>query len=411
MASNEPKLERRKRSRRLEADRIMRPMMAAHWAWSRRASRLGYKVAWVTSGAPVEILRAMSVVPLYPENYGALVAAWKKERPLLQAAEAEGFSSELCSYARAHLGSVLRPDLAPLGGLAAPDVLVASNNICQTVTKWWETLAEILGVPCFLLDTPFRARQEGRDRLRYVRAQLDELVEFLERWLGARYSERKLRSVLRASRRALKLWEATLGACRAHPSPLNSSDRFVYMSPIVNLRGSNAAVAFYSFLLAETRWRAARKVGSVKDERFRLLWDNIAVWPATFKLPALFAKRGCSFPVDTYTSAWSGDFEVDELLDGLARVYSDIFLNLDLDSKLRVMTEMVEEFDLDGAVLHSNRSCKPYSLGQLDIAARLKERNIPVMVLEGDMADPAHVDLERIDRQVDALVDVLRASR
>ena len=34
---------------------------------------LNKKVAWVTSGAPVEILVAANIIPLYPENYAAIV--------------------------------------------------------------------------------------------------------------------------------------------------------------------------------------------------------------------------------------------------------------------------------------------------------------------------------------------------
>jgi benzoyl-CoA reductase/2-hydroxyglutaryl-CoA dehydratase subunit BcrC/BadD/HgdB len=181
------------------------------------------------------------------------------------------------------------------------------------------------------------------------------------------------------------------------------------MSPIVNLRGTRAAVGFYRFLVGETRYRVARSIGAVEPERFRLLWDNIAVWPATFKLPRLFARRGCVFPADTYTSAWSGDFHPDELLDGLSRVYADIFLNLNVDDKVEKMEAMLHRYALDGVVLHSNRSCKPYSLGQLEIRRRLVGKGWPVFVLEADMADPQHVDLETIDRQIAQFVEILEA--
>ncbi len=32
-------------------------------------------IAWITSGAPVEFLYAMDVLPIYPENYAAMCAA------------------------------------------------------------------------------------------------------------------------------------------------------------------------------------------------------------------------------------------------------------------------------------------------------------------------------------------------
>ena len=39
---------------------------------------------------------------------------------------------------------------------------------------------------------------------------------------------------------------------------------------------------------------------------------------------------------------------------------------------------MIDKYDVDGFVLHSNRSCKPYSFGQLDIQKIVeRERGIP----------------------------------
>ncbi|MFV2014670.1 MAG: 2-hydroxyacyl-CoA dehydratase, partial [Candidatus Heimdallarchaeota archaeon] len=67
------------------------------------------KVAWVTSGAPVELLISVGVIVLYPENYAAIVGGSKQSVKACQVAENEGFSSELCSYARCHLGTVFKP--------------------------------------------------------------------------------------------------------------------------------------------------------------------------------------------------------------------------------------------------------------------------------------------------------------
>ena len=41
----------------------------------------------------------------------------------------------------------------------------------------------------------------------------------------------------------------------------------------------------------------------------------------------------------------------------------------------------------DGVIFHANRSCKPYSFGQEEIAARLKSGGIPCILREGDRAD------------------------
>ena len=58
-----------------------------------------------------QILHGMGVATVYPENYGALLGAQRAAVPLAQVAEERGYSPDLCSYARSHIGSVLAPHL------------------------------------------------------------------------------------------------------------------------------------------------------------------------------------------------------------------------------------------------------------------------------------------------------------
>jgi len=48
---------------------------------------------------------------------------------------------------------------------------------------------------------------------------------------------------------------------------------------------------------------------------------------------------------------------------------------------------MAASLATDGVIFHANRSCKPYSFGQEEIAARLKSDGIPCILMDGDMAD------------------------
>src|SRR5512136_2495387 len=113
-----------KRYKKLKTAAELQRLMQWHYT-SLRLPRLGRKLAWVTSGAPVEILRAMGILVAYPENYGALCGAQHQAVTLCQAAEAQGYSPDLCSYARSSLGSILQPEQAPLNGLPRPDMLIA----------------------------------------------------------------------------------------------------------------------------------------------------------------------------------------------------------------------------------------------------------------------------------------------
>ncbi|MBW2349213.1 MAG: 2-hydroxyglutaryl-CoA dehydratase, partial [Deltaproteobacteria bacterium] len=75
-------------------------------------------IAWITSGAPVEFLFAMDIIPIYPENYAAMCAANHQSVELMEAAEAQGFSQDICAYARTDFGADILQG-GPVGGLPA----------------------------------------------------------------------------------------------------------------------------------------------------------------------------------------------------------------------------------------------------------------------------------------------------
>ena len=72
-----------------------------------------------------------------------------------------------------------------------------------------------------------------------------------------------------------------------------------------------------------------------------------------------------------------------------ARAYLHVLLNRDLPHKLSIMKRLCREYFASGAIFHSDRSCKPYSIGQIDLKGRLdSEAGVKGLVLEADHADP-----------------------
>jgi len=394
--------------RKLKVAKDLNRMMQVYYARMKVTSRL-QPVAWVSSGAPVEVLVALGVLPLYPENYGAILGAQRAAVPLIQEAEARGYSPDLCSYATGHLGSVFAPEKAPMKGLPRPDLLVASNNICGTVVKWYEALADYFGVPLFLLDTPYiHGSQPEEHAVQYVAAQMEAFIAWAEKQTGRRLKQKKFVQTLELSDQAVNLWREIRELCVHRPSPLNAPDLFTQMAPIVVLRGTKQCVEYYRKLLAEVEERIAQGLGAVPNERHRLLWDNIAIWPGLFRFYHLFSRAGACFVCDTYTHAWSTNLKLDDPILGLAHAYTAVYINLSVQTRTRMMVEMAGRFGVDGAVLHANRSCKPYSLGQHDLRlAVMEQAGIPAMILEADMCDTRVYADGAIKTRVEAFLEML----
>ena len=367
-------------------------------------------VAWVTSGGPVEILQALGFYILYPENHGALCGVRGAVVELSGAAENAGYSTDICSYARTDIGSVLSGK-TPVGRLPKPDILLACTNICQTVLHWYRVLARHFQVPLILIDTPFVYSELSEHSLHYVIKQLENSIPVAEQVAGCKLNYHRLKEIIRLSKDATELWQEIINRGRHRPAPISVFDQFIHMAPIVEMRGKKATVDFYAALLKELDENIAKGIGAVRKERKRLLWDNLPIWYRLRYFAEYLGEHGICVVASTYTNAW-GELaplmNVEKPLESIARTYISPILNQGTKYKLETMQRMVKEFQLDGVILHSDRSCKPYSIGQIDQRNRLiQEFGIPALLLEADHDDPRAYAEEQVSSRLASFVEML----
>jgi len=402
--------DKEKSSRKIKSVGKMKEIMTAYYIDAKTAEQTGKKVAWITSGGPVEPLIAMDVIPVYPENYGAMIGASKMGGDLCQKAEELGYSGDLCSYARADIVSSM-VDGGPIGGLPKPDMLICCNNICGTVLKWYEIQARYYNVPLFIFDTPFCHTEYADEARRYVRKQIDEYANFLENACKKKFDYDRMKEVGRLSIEGQNLWQEVLDTAMNKPSPMTCFDAFFHLALIVTLRGTQIAVDYYRSLLEEMKQRVATGISAIPNERYRLLWDNLPIWYRVRWMSEKFAAHDACLVADTYTSAWCGQLKYmdeDKFLDSMAEAYTRIYLNIGVDEMIKIVLEMVDKYDVDGFVMHSNRSCKPYSLGQYDIQRAVqKERGIPSVMIESHMIDERSFSESQSETRIDAFMEMI----
>src|SRR5660398_278760 len=157
----------------------------------------------------------------------------------------------------------------------------------------------------------------------------------------------------------------TLDLRRAHPCPITAADIFTHMFPMVALRGTPEFVEHLRLLRDEVKDRVERGFAAVPEERYRLLWDNLPPW-YDLRLFSDLAKQGANFVIDTYTQAWGprymGEIDTVDPLRSLAGYMGSGFLNVQVEKRYELLEELVDLYDVDGVVFHSDRSCKPFSL-------------------------------------------------
>jgi len=383
--------------------------MTRHYYLSRFAKG-ARPVAWVTSGAPVEILRVFGFYTIYPENHGALCGAQKMGPELCAEAEKKGYHSDLCSYARIDLGHAFSGK-TPAGRLPRPDLLFASNNICQTVLYWYKQLSHQWDIPLITFDTPYNFQEIRSGDIHFMVRQFEEMVPELEKISGRKYSHKRFQKIIRIAAETSRTWGQVLAAMKHRPAPMTIFDAFVHLAPVVSLRGLPVALEYYRVLLNELNERIEEGIGAVREEKKRLMWDNIAVWFKLRDWSHLFAERGVNFVAATYTNAWAETIHhltEESPFESMAKAYSLIILNNNLSHRLKLMEKMIRDYQVDGLVILSLRSCKPYSVGQYDLKRLLMERlGIKSLIIESDMTDFRTYSEEQARTRIEAFLEGL----
>lgn len=376
------------------------------------AKQHGKFIAYVNAFTPVELLYAMDFIPIYPENHAVILGARRLSQEVAPEAEKLGYSMDLCSYARCDLGSIVTGK-SPTFGLPRPDLLLVSNSQCGTLTKWFEVLSRMYGAPMVLIDVPHSGNGEKDLQAEtYVKGQLEELQGVLEHITGRKLEAERLREKIRLSQEASQLWTEILLLGSRRPSPITVFDQFIAMAPIVAQRGTRVAVDFYQRLLEELQERVEKGIGAVSQERFRLFWDNLPIWPELRRLSEFLDARGAALVTSLYTWAWAtlSVGEEDPFQD-----WAEQYLytaNLHLQRRIQTYVEYAKQYQLDGFLYHSNRSCKMVSQDIPELRRAVSQQTgIPGVILEADHNDPRLYSIESIENQIESFLEILETRK
>ncbi|MEZ4585437.1 MAG: 2-dehydropantoate 2-reductase [Gemmatimonadales bacterium] len=397
----------------LESTRRLRELIGDHYrdldAASIATDRL---VACCTSLGPVEILRALGMTPYVPENHAALIAASRRGVPYLARATELGYSQFANSAMRLDVGALLAGDSPLVGsygvaGSPRPDLAVYSTNTGRALIDWFRFYGERYAVPVMGLSPPAELDQlESIDEQAVVQQML-RLVGRLETVAGQRLDVVRLAEIVRATAEASALWSEILDLARTTPTPLTFFDTLVQVAPMVLLRGTEDAVSYYRMLRDELAERVARGIGAVAPERYRCYWDGPPLWCALRPLSRFLSERGVAVVASTFAESFvlSG-LDPDDPVASLARSYAQVFANRSDAFQLGFVSDQLDEYGIDFAVLHDCRTAPQTNHVRYGLAARLqRQTRVPAVVLEADSHDERLFSLDRFRAVVDEVLD------
>jgi benzoyl-CoA reductase subunit B len=404
-------------------------MLAEHYHRLSKADDTGEKCVYTfVPGNLTELVRSFDLLPVLPEINALQGAMRGHSKDYIGLAEKLGHSEDVCTYVKADVGMLRRGNVGPTGErLPDPDLLLLSYTGCFTFLKWFEILKQEYDCPIVMLHTPYQGDGVITDAMRkYVVDQIKQkVIPALEQVSGKAYDEDRLREMLARSAKAEDDLVAVLESAKNKPSPIDSYFGGVYyIGPIFSaFRGTEDAVGYYRALRSEVDARVAKGQGPVTpdgpltEERFRIVVEGPPNWTHFRQFWRMFSEEGAVAVASTYTKV-GGVYDLgfrhdpDRPLESLAEYCMGCYTNLNLPTRVDMLTKYIEDYGADGLLVNSVKSCNSFSAGQLMILREVESRTgRPGGFIESDLVDPRYFSEANIKNRLESYFQMIEQKR
>lgn len=436
------KEEKKRAINRLKTMYPIRAKIDEAYKRSAEAVKAGKPTVWsiVDHWAAALVFKAMDLEVLYPENYGAVIAASGLANKYLDICDADGFPTHLCGYARATLGYTSRmmremkgelPPEAPMGGMPKPVLLLSHGGIREAHVKWLQAMGRYMDVPIWMQEGVTGGVEEifaegaYENAVKYLKEEFREFIAFLERLLGKKMDWDKYEEVVNDTIELFRIVYEALELRKAEPCPMHSRDFWSSMVAYLFLLGDlKESIKLYKDLYDEMKYRVDNKIGAVEPEKYRLVFADLPFWHSLGVFDKL-AERGWNFVAesDTYhpPTPLEGIKDISDPLERHARFHLRFFTN-----HYKAAWEDKEyfgyhgyayyvyarDYKCDGAIIHTLRTCRSASTHHPYLRDLLmRKAKIPSLTVEGDFVDQRLFDPEDFLRQAELFEETMEHYR
>lgn len=390
------------------------------------AKESGKKVCYTfVPGNLSELIRTFDMLPVYPEINALQSAMRKKSAGYIKEAEKHAHSEDVCTYVKCDVGMMMKGNIGPTGEkIPDPDILLLSYTGCFTFMKWFETLKrEYPNAEVVMIHTPYQENGVITPEMtEYMVKQLkEEVIPKMEKITGIKFDEAKLKKHLGLAKEAQD-WIAKIFDTTKHkPSPIDAYFAGVYyIGPInIGFRGTQEAVDYYKELHSEILERIRLGLGPItpegemKEEKYRLVVEGPPNWTSFREFWKIFYDLGAVIVASSYTKVggvydmgWRHDPE--RPLESLAEYCMNCYTNLNIPQRIDLLKKCIVDYEADGYITNSIKSCNSFSAGQLAMMRDIEDSlEVPVGFIESDLVDPRYFSYSNIKNRLESYFQML----
>ncbi|MCK6450579.1 MAG: benzoyl-CoA reductase subunit B [Alphaproteobacteria bacterium] len=404
-------------------------MIAGNYEKLATAKAMGRKVASTfVPGNLNELIMCFDLVNNLPEINAIQNGLRKKSGQLIVEAEKRGQSEDVCTYVKSDLGMLAKGNIGPDGRpIPSPDVLLLSYTGCFTFMKWFELLREQYKCETVMLHVPYEGEGKVTENMRaYIVKQLrEDVIPTLERVSGVKFDIDRLREYLRESARAEEDLVWTLESAKHKPSPIDAYFGGVYyIGPIFTaFRGTPDATEYYRLLRQEVQQRLdagqgpVTPEGELSKEKYRLVVEGPPNYTSFRDFWKMFYDEGAVVVASTYTKV-GGTYDLgfrhdpDHPLESLAEYCLGCYTNRNLPGRIDMIEKYLNEYEADGLLVNSIKSCNSFSAGQLLMLREIERRTgKPAAFIETDLVDPRYFSPANVKNRLESYFQMVEQKR
>jgi len=375
-----------------------------------------------------ELLMCFDFARSLPETNALQNGLRKKSGKMIMDAERDGHSEDVCTYVKADLGAMLGGEIGPTGEpMPHPDLLLLSYTGCFTFMKWFELIRQKYNCETTMLHVPYQGDGKISQNMRdYVVKQIkDNVIPSLERVSGVKFDIDRLRGYMKESAKAEGDLVQVLQSAKNRPSPIDGYFGAVYyIGPMFTaFRGTKEATEFYRMLRQEIEQRVREGKGPITpegemtEEKYRLVVEGPPNWTHFREFWKMFSDEGAVVVSSTYAKVGGVyDFgfrhDPDHPIESLAEYCLGCYTNLNLPQRIDMICRYIDEYQADGLLINSIKSCNSFSAGQLLILREVEKRTgKPAAFIESDLVDPRYFSPANIKNRLESYFQMIKQKR
>jgi benzoyl-CoA reductase subunit B len=216
-----------------------------------------------------------------------------------------------------------------------------------------------------------------------------------------------------------------LESAKTTPAPIDAYFGGVYyIGPIFTaFRGTPDATEYYRLLRLEIEERIRLGLGPItpegdmKSQKYRLVVEGPPNWTSFREFWKMFYDDGAVVVASSYTKV-GGTYDLgfrhdpDHPLESLADYCMGVYTNRNLPQRIDLLEKYMDEYQADGLLINSIKSCNSFSAGQLMIMREVEKRTgKPAAFIETDLVDPRYFSAANVKNRLESYFQMIDQKR